>query len=123
MPSVLDQYRIVYNRVWDPVTLTWVNQTLGARSPVTYSAPTTATIGTTSGQAIASNANRAGLQIVNLSSNTMSFGFGATAVLGSGLTLLPGAAWRMPPEEFTTAAINAIATGASSTLAIQEMTV
>lgn len=93
-----------------------------SRVALTASSPTAATVGTSSAQAVASNANRKGLILVNTSANIIYLAFGATAVVGSGLTLSAGAGFIMDAFCFTTAAVNAIASGASSNLAIQEFT-
>lgn len=88
---------------------------------LTPSNPTAATVGVASAQALAANANRTGLVLVNTSSNSISLGLGIAAVLNSGITLNPnGGAYIMDDLTFTTAAINAIASGATSNLAIQE---
>ena len=86
------------------------------------SAPTAASVGVASAEALAANAGRKALVMVNTSANRISLAFGANpAVLNSGITLFPsGGTWTMGPETFTTAAINAIAGGAASNLAIQE---
>lgn len=94
--------------------------TVKTKTPLTASAPAAASVGVASAQAVAANANRTGLTLVNTSDNTISLGFGATAVLNSGITLLAGASWAMNEYSFTTAAVNAIAGAASSNLAVQE---
>lgn len=87
------------------------------------SAPTAASVGAASGEVVAANSLRRGLILVNTSANRISLGIGATAVLDSGITLMAsGGSWSMGPEDFTTAAINAIASGAGSNLSIQEFT-
>lgn len=86
----------------------------------TPSAPAAATVGAASAQALAGNLNRKGLVIVNTSANTVSLGLGLAAVLNSGITLPTGAVWVMDEFTFTTAAIFAIASGASSNISIQE---
>jgi hypothetical protein len=89
-----------------------------AQSPAS---PTSASVGTGSGQVLAANASRTGLVLVNLSSNTISLGLGAAAVLNSGITIFAnGGVWEMDGNTFTTDAIFAIASGSSSSLAIQE---
>lgn len=93
-----------------------------AKIALTASAPTAATVGTSSAQAVASNASRKGLVLINTSGNTISFGIGATAVLNSGITITPFGVWVMDQFNFATGAINAIASAASSNLAIQEFT-
>ena len=94
-----------------------------SRSLLTPAAPTSATVDATSGAAVASNAARRGLVLTNTSTNLISLGLGATAVLGSGITLnASGGVWVMDEFTFTTAAINAIAGAEASNLAIQEFT-
>jgi len=89
---------------------------------LTFSAPTAASVGIVSAQALAANANRKGLFLVNTSTNYISIGLGSAAVLYSGITLSPsGGSFWMDEYSFTTSAVNAIASGAASNLAIQEM--
>lgn len=84
-------------------------------------APGTFTVGITSGSALATNANRKGLVITNVSVNKISIGLdGNAAVLNSGITLYPGGSWTMDAFTFTNGAISAIASAASSIIAIQE---
>lgn len=99
-------------------------QPVTTKTALTPSAPTTATVGTSSGQVVASNANRKGLIIVNLSSNTISLGLGSNAaVLNSGATLTTlGSVFQMSEYDFTTGAVNAIASAGSSVISIQEYT-
>jgi len=90
--------------------------------PLTFSAPTFASVGVASAQAVAINANRKGLLLVNTSANYISIGLGSPAVLYSGITLNPlGGSFWMDDYSFTTAAVNAIASGVASNLAVQEM--
>lgn len=98
-------------------TSPWIVST---KSALTASSPTAATVGVSSAQAVASNANRKGLILTNTSVNRISFGIGATAVLNSGITLFPGGTWYMDENSLVTGAINAIAGAASSNLAVQE---
>lgn len=86
-------------------------------SPVT---PAATTVGVSSGTLVASNGSRKGLILTNTSANTVSLGFGAAAVLDHGITLAPGAVFRMDEYSFYSGAINAIASSASSNVAIQE---
>jgi len=90
----------------------------------TASAPAAGTVGTGSAQLVASNNSRKGVYIKNLdATQNVSLGFGATAVAGSGRTLKPGEEYTMGELDFTTAAINAIASGAGSVpVAVQEYT-
>ncbi len=88
---------------------------------LTPSAPTVASVGITSAQIVAANTSRSGLVLINTSSNrTISLGLGATAVAGSGIVLYPGGAWTMDDFTVTTAAINAIASGAGASISVQE---
>lgn len=93
-------------------------------SALTPSAPTAASVGTSSAQAVAANASRKSVTLINTSGNDISFGFGANAaVLNSGITLKAnGGVFVMDENTFTVLAINAIAGGAASNLAIQEYT-
>jgi hypothetical protein len=88
--------------------------------PLTVNAPAAATVGVASAQALASNASRKGAVFVNTSGNTISCAVGATAVLNSGITLLPGSVWNMDEYTYATGAVNCIAGAASSNLSIQE---
>lgn len=98
--------------------------TLVARSAaLTASAPTAATVGTSSAQALASNASRRRAVFVNTSAATISLGFsGQAAVLNSGVTLDSGASFTMGEDLLTLGQVNAIASAVSSNLAIQEYT-
>jgi hypothetical protein len=107
-----------------PITGT-VTVSGGGSSPVssTASAPTFATIGTSTGVLLASNASRKGCTFVNDSSGTIYLGFGASAVVGSGIRLnANGGSFTMNPMTFTTQAINAISTSASCNVTVQEFT-
>lgn len=90
----------------------------------TASAPTFATVGIASAQAVPVNAGRKGLILINTSVNQISLAFGANpAVLNSGITLnANGGTFVMDAFTFTTALVNAIASAAGSNLAIQEFT-
>jgi hypothetical protein len=96
-----------------------VNDTKAALTP---SAPTLVSVGVASAVAVAANAARKGLVLTNTSNKNISFGVGAAAVLNSGITLTPNGVWVMDEFTFTTSAINAIAGGAASNLAVQEFT-
>lgn len=95
---------------------------ISTKTDLTPSSPTAATVGTSSAQALAANANRKGLILVNTSANTISVGLGSTAVLNSGITLYPGGTFQMDEFCFDLGAVNSIASAASSNLAIQEFT-
>ena len=127
----------VRNYVYDSGTLAWIAEqqpllktdtltvtvgTISTKNALTAAAPTYATVGVTSASAVAANANRKGLLLVNTSANYISIGIGAAAVLYSGITLNPsGGAFWMDEYSFSTGAIYAIASGATSNLAIQEL--
>lgn len=96
------------------------DQTVSTKTPLTPNAPTTVSVGVASGVVLAANASRKGLVLFNNSTATISFGLGATAVLGSGITLYPGGVWYMDEFTFTTGAINGIASAAASALSVQE---
>lgn len=83
-------------------------------------APGAVSVGVTSTSLLASNASRKGVIVVNTSSNTVSLAVGAAAVLNSGITLTPYGTFSMDAYDFSTAAINAIASAAASNVAIQE---
>lgn len=83
---------------------------------------TSATVGTSSSLIVPANTARKGLTLILLnSSNTVSFGLGAAAVLSTGITLTQlGSVWEMDALTFTTGDIHAIASGASTKVCIQE---
>ncbi len=97
---------------------------VSTKNPLTASAPTTATVGVTSGEIVASNASRKGLAIINLSTNIISISFGLDpSVLNSGITLTQtGSVYEMSEYDYTLSSINAIASGAGSVVSIQEFT-
>lgn len=82
-------------------------------TPSTYTATGSSTL------MLAANSTRKGLVVINLGTVNVSFGCGTTAILNSGITLLPNGTWVMDQYTFTTTAINVIA-GGSSILSIQE---
>jgi hypothetical protein len=89
-----------------------------------YSAPGSATVGTSSAEAVPENPNREGLIITNLRANTGIFylGFGShDAEIGKGVPLYPGGSFFMDARSFTTAAVNAISDVAAQALSYQEM--
>ena len=106
---------------------TAITNTAGALNisgPVqTGNAPAVATVGVTSANVLAANSSRTSLILINThASNTISLGLGANAaVLGSGITLYPGAAITFNVLDNMQQAVQAIASGASTTLAIQEI--
>lgn len=98
-----------------------VATTSPSASALTPLAPATATAGVASGNIVAANSNRRGLVISNTSANRLFLAFGANnAVLNRGIYLSAGGVWVMDTYTFTTQAVNAIASGAGSTVSIQE---
>jgi hypothetical protein len=93
---------------------------IGTKTPLSGNAPGSFTATTSSSQMLAANSSRHGLVVTNLGAGTVYFGLGATAVIGSGIALLPGGVWVMDEYTFSQAAINAIGT-ISSALALQEL--
>jgi hypothetical protein len=92
-----------------------------ANPSLTAAAPTSASVGVASAEAVPVNANRKGLVLVNLSDVTISIAFGVPAVLNSGITMLSqGGSFTMTKDTFTTAQVRAIAGGAAAAMAIQE---
>lgn len=91
---------------------------------INASAPTNTLVGIASAQAVAQNTSRVGLVLTNVSNSTMYIGLaGATAVLNSGIVLLPfGGAWVMDEYSYNNELINAIAHSAQNILCIQEFT-
>lgn len=93
------------------------------KTAITASSPATQTIGTTSQSLVGANASRKGLIITNThASNVLSLAFGTTAVAGSGIVLWPRDSFCMDAYSLSTAAINAVASAASTTVAVQEFT-
>ena len=82
-------------------------------------APATASVTGTSAQAVAANAARTKLVIVNLGTGNVFFGLGATAELNKGIALTQYGTWVMDAATFTRAAINAISSS-TATLSVQE---
>lgn len=93
---------------------------VNTKRDLTPSAPTVAAVGIASAQAVAAAATRKGLILRNLSNARISLGFGSAAVLDSGVTLYPRDSFEMNEYDFDLAAVNAIASAAASSLAIQE---
>lgn len=90
---------------------------------LTAGAPTFATVGTSEAEALAAGATRKMVELVNTSANFISLSFGANAaVLNSGWTLTPYGTRVIDNPSLAALAIRAIASGASSNLAIQPYT-
>jgi phage tail protein X len=97
-----------------------VTTTPGTPPDLAPSAPTFATVGVASASAVAANAARKGLALVNTSNARISLGFGSAAVLDSGITLFAGDALVMDERSFDLGTVNAIASAAASNLGVQE---
>lgn len=93
--------------------------TVLTKVPLTATAPQTASVGTSSVQIVAANANRKGLILTNTTPYQISFGFGQTAAYQYGLTIYPGEKYIMDQFSFFTGAINAISSAATY-IGIQE---
>lgn len=111
----------------DPVTpgnLATVNAdgTILVKGPVqTGNAPSVVSVGVTSATALAANVSRTAAVFVNNSANVMSFGFGSNAaVLYSGVTLYQGGSLVLEATDNVQQAVQAIASGATSSLGVQE---
>lgn len=137
--AVLGTWDLNFTSIGDPITLgiAEINTTAptaatngmavrtipSGRYSLTASAPAAVSVGVASGALVTSNASRKGLIIRNTSANTVSLNLaGGAAVLNSGVTLSPGGTFEMGDYDFTTAAINAIASAAASNVAVQEFT-
>lgn len=94
-----------------------------AKAVLTPATPLAISVGITPTAVLSENKSRTGCYLTNTSSNYISLGFGVKAVLYSGITLNPGGgAYWMEENKVSTAAINAIASGAASSLGVQEFT-
>lgn len=97
--------------------------TVSTKTPLTAATPANATVTGTSSQIVASNLNRKGLAIVNLSSDIIYIGLGTTALLGKGIALTAtGSVYEMSEFDYVTSSVNAISSGTSSPVSIQEFT-
>ena len=99
---------------------TSLNNIEAASGAVTPAAPAASSVGVASAQILAS-ATYKRIELTNTSTSTISIGIGAAAVLNSGMTLI-GTGSTATIEGPFTAAVNAIASGAASNLAIQAWT-
>lgn len=103
--------------------VTVTSGTISTKTALTESSPANSSVGATStANVVATNANRKGLIITNTSTAVISLAFDAAAVLYSGITLPPYGVFVMDEYSFTTGEVRAIASVASSNLAIQEFT-
>lgn len=94
----------------------FVNQKISS----TAASPTAVSVSTSSIQIVAANTARKGLVITNVSNNRISIAIGVTAVLNQGITLYPGGIYVMDAFTYNLSAFNAVASAASSAVAIQE---
>ena len=91
---------------------------------ISASAPQQASVANSSTTIVVENLQRVGLVLMNLSAGTIYLGINNTAILGSGITLLPdGGVWTMDEYNFVKEQINAIAHSSGSLLSIQEFVV
>jgi hypothetical protein len=102
--------------VWDGSN--WVPERGTYSSTPTHS---TVTLSTSSATVVSANTSRKSLIITNTSSsNRVTLNFGGTAVIDTGVTIMPGGAFNMSTLDYFTGAINGIAAGAGTILAIAE---
>lgn len=91
---------------------------------VSYLAPTSATVGVATAEAVAANGERKYLLLVNDSDSVIYLGVGFDAVLNKGIRLnANGGAFEMLRDvggNFSMQAVNAISTGAGKNLTVQE---
>ena len=97
-----------------------VSGTVNTKNALTGNSPAVGSVGVASASLLAANASRKGCVITNTSVNNISLGFGAAAVLGSGITLPPWGVFQMDEYMFSVAQIFAIASAAASSVAVQE---
>jgi len=91
------------------------------RQALTPIAPAAVSVGITSTSVLAANPDRKGLILTNTSPNYISLGFGAAAVLYSGVTLSPyGGVYVMDKYTYNQGTVTAIASAATSNLGVQE---
>ena len=79
---------------------------------------------TTSSEILAENYSRSGVVLMNLSDSTVYISFNSSAVLGSGMAILPfGGSWTMNDYTYSKESIEAISHSTSSLLGIQEFVI
>lgn len=95
----------------------------GSLNTMTMAAPTFATVGVASGSILAAAAGRKGLVLtVTTAGERVSFGFGAAAVLNSGITIFTAQPLQLDADFLTTQEVFAIASAAGVNVAIQQGT-
>lgn len=97
-----------------------LDQNVVSKSPLTGSAPVAVAVATSSAEAVAANASRKGLVLVNTSAGNISLALATPAVLNSGITLNPGGVWEMDEYTYSTAQVRAIASLSPANLGVQE---
>lgn len=95
---------------------------VSTKTALTAASPLQDAVGPVSGTLVSANANRKGLIISNVGAFRFSLAFGTAAGLDAGVTLYPGDTWQMNEYSFSTATVNAIASGSSGLGAFQEFT-
>jgi len=90
------------------------------RLPLTGAIPNNATVGTSSAVAIAANANRLGVMMTNLGSDTIFLACDQAALANKGIPIFPYQSRWMDEYWFTVGDIYAISNSAGQTLAYQE---
>ncbi len=84
-------------------------------------ASTKITAGTSSSTLAASNSSRKTIVITNThNTNRVTMNFGSTAVLDTGITLMPGGSYNMGTQDYFSGQINVIASGATTVLSVAE---
>lgn len=79
------------------------------------------TVTGTTGTLVASNSSRKTVFITNTDlTNRVTLNFGGSAVLDTGLTLMPGSSYQMGVDDYFNGQINAISAGSSSIVSVME---
>ena len=100
-----------------------VDVTSVAYTALTYAAPTSASVGTSTTVVLAANASRKWASVVNDSANVVYLAVGNSAVLNTGIRLnANGGSVTFGGDNLTTQAINGISGTAASVVTVQEAT-
>lgn len=79
------------------------------------------TAGTSSGVLVAANANRRTIVVTNThATQRVTLNFGGTAVLDTGITIMPNGSYNMGVDDYFSGDINVIASGATTVLSVAE---
>lgn len=99
-----------------------VSGTVSTKTDLAPAVPTNAVVGAASAQAVAANGARKGLHVRNTSTagQRVSLSMNGAATLDDGITLYPQDVFEMGEYDFDQGAVNAIASGASARLSVQE---